>query len=223
MIKNLKDYQFQIYYGILVAYLAVAYMGFGKISELNLFSLPYHKLGHEVDGMFNVHPFAAMVYLSYYFILVCPAFLFKDKNNLKELSINLLIASTVAHLCFLLFPVMGPNRIPLDDSILVYEIMNSLYRFDTPLNCFPSLHVAHSVLIAYYALNESQLSKSLKVILMGLALFMGPAAVAVRQHYSADVIGAFALVLFSTWLVSSKAYESAWESIKKALPEKLPF
>jgi membrane-associated phospholipid phosphatase len=83
--------------------------------------------------------------------------------------------------------------------------------------------VAHSVLIAYYALNESQLSKSLKVILMGLALFMGPAAVAVRQHYSADVIGAFALVLFSTWLVSSKAYESAWESIKKALPEKLPF
>lgn len=223
MIKNLKNYTFQIYYSLLVGYLALAYMGFGKLSEMNFFSIPFHKLGHELDGVFNIHPFAAIVYLSYYFILVCPAFLFKDKNNLKELGINLFIASSIAHLCFVLFPVIGPNRIPLDDSILVYEIMNSLYRFDTPLNCFPSLHVAHSVLIAYYAWNETQLAKSLKFVLMGLALFMGPAAVAVRQHYSADVIGAFALVLFSTWLVSSKAYESAWESIKKSLPEDLPF
>ena len=70
---------------------------------------------------------------------------------------------------------------------------------DAPLNCFPSLHVAHSFVSA---LAVGRVHRSLGALATVAAMLVGISTLFTRQHYIADVVagaalayGAYALLL----------------------------
>jgi membrane-associated phospholipid phosphatase len=84
---------------------------------------------------------------------------------------------------FLFFPVETPARWrDLNRGVSVSErFLNFVRRFDSPSNCFPSMHVSVAMLTAFHA--QAQL---------GPLVFLFPALIAVscvytKQHYLIDL------------------------------------
>ena len=113
-------------------------------------------------------------------------------DNLRVLSQRLLLATVLASLVFMFYPLRFSHLRPAIESPFIADLYMALSIFDRPHNQLPSLHVAYCV-IFWQSLRT--ISKLLIVrILLGVCLFsVGIATLFTYQHHLLDIVAGLAL------------------------------
>jgi membrane-associated phospholipid phosphatase len=132
------------------------------------------------------------IYLSMYALFFAPPF-FLDPAQLKRLGQELITATLIAGVAFLLLPArLGFARV-LPDDPFYRELFAGLFSLDHPHNLVPSLHVVYSAAIALAIFRRVALPGRI-FLASWLALLMA-STLLVHQHHAIDVVTGAALVL----------------------------
>jgi membrane-associated phospholipid phosphatase len=105
------------------------------------------------------------------------------------------------HLVFFVFYPVELARIglkPSDTWEWGYKIM---WILDAPRNCFPSLHVAISYMVAFFVLQKS---KSMGWVFLTWATLITLSTLTTKQHFIVDVIGGMITSTGVFWIVFKK-------------------
>jgi len=156
----------------------------------------YYDLTSSLDLMIPFQLTFAWPYLFYYVLLGVPLFIRLPRAQMLRLWKNLAWASAVSAVLFLLIPTFPPRPDDIQNlNGLSAWIIKWIYLIDPPSNCFPSLHVLHSFLLAisYY-----QFAKTRKwgILFLLMATGVAFATVFIKQHYILDVVAAMLLLPF---------------------------
>jgi len=131
------------------------------------------------------------VYLSMYILFFLPPF-FLNENQLKVLAKQIIIATLVSGIFFLLFPSqLGYERIIPNDYL--GSIFNRVFSLDLPYNMVPSLHVVYSGFILLSIFDSINI-KSLRVLLITWLGMIILSTLLVHQHHIIDIIVALAII-----------------------------
>jgi len=159
----------------------------------------YNSLFTFVDEFIPFNKFFILPYVSWYmFIVVFSAFLcVLDKQRYIKLLITLNIGMITSYIIFYFYPTYVPRPI-ITRTDFFSNLVSSLYAVDKPYNCFPSIHVLDSVLIAMYTCRSEKVGKLIKVICGVMAVSIILSIMFIKQHYFADVIAGiiFACILY---------------------------
>jgi membrane-associated phospholipid phosphatase len=166
---------------------------------LNQRSVDTHNLVTVVDKLIPFNKYFILPYASWYvFIAVfCTILCIVDKERYFKLLITLNIGMITCYVIYYIYPTYVPRPMIAGSDFFSNLVLN-LYENDNPYNCFPSIHVLNSVLIALYTFESEKVSKVNKTICVIIAVSIILSTMFVKQHYFADVIASiiFAFVLY---------------------------
>jgi membrane-associated phospholipid phosphatase len=172
--------------GIIVVY-AVHLTCYQLIAAVNAHRVA-HRLPLPGEARIPFVPELGLVYaLGYAFPLVA-LFTLREAARLVRLLVAVGLTMVVAYACFLAFPVEVP-RPPLEVHALGSFLLSLQYRWDTPTNAFPSLHVAYCWLIWLASSDRLPWRVPLFAVVVAIAV----STLFVKQHYAVDVVAGLAL------------------------------
>ncbi|MBU3180376.1 phosphatase PAP2 family protein [Clostridium psychrophilum] len=152
-----------------------------------------------VDKFIPFNKYFILPYMSWYlFIAVFSVILcIVDKERYLKLLITLNIGMISCYIIYYFYPTYVPRPIIKGTDFFSNLVMN-LYQMDNPYNCFPSIHVLNSVLVALYTYESDKVSKWAKAICIIISVSIILSTVLIKQHYFADVIAGiiFACILY---------------------------
>jgi len=152
------------------------------------------------------YTFYSFIFFSYFYF----AFVHREYRN--ALVLAYVLVNVVAYVIYLVFPVIGPDRIVSGTDFFSIQI-SQLYAGDTHVNCFPSLHGSTSLLTAY-ALWRAK--KEYGYIAWPIAIAVMISTLFVRQHWIADQIAAMIITLPIAYFVFNRfKYTRVLESTTK--------
>ncbi len=148
-----------------------------------------------IDTTLPFIPETIWIYLSEYLLLISAFVSSKRPEALNRYVKSTLLVLFVSAFIFTVFPTTYPrDRFPLPPELdPVSRFLFELQRTgDSPLNCFPSLHVG-SVLTSTLLLRDQP---RLFLLFHGWATLICLSTLTTKQHYAWDVLGGAVL----TWL-----------------------
>jgi len=152
-----------------------------------------------VDNLIPFNRFFILPYVSWYiFVASFSAILcILDRERYLRLLINLNIGMITCYIIYYFYPTYVP-RPTIVGTDFFSSLVSSLYEVDKPYNCFPSIHVLDSVLIALYMCESEKVYKWAKVVCVVMAISISISTLFIKQHYFADVISGivFAYILY---------------------------
>ncbi len=154
-------------------------------------TLPSYDLTMGIDEATPLRPGWIIVYAGIFMAASMPGFVVGHRSLLKRTAIAYVLIESIAFVTFVLFPVkmtLRPESIPID-SFFSWGVM-LCYTLDQPSTCFPSLHVATSIM---GALIVNKVDPKLGRPLLVLAILISASTMLVKQHFFADVIGGLIL------------------------------
>jgi len=166
---------------------------------LNQYRGDTHDLFTVMDKLIPFNKYFILPYTSWYiFMVIFSAILcILDKERYLKLLITLNIGMITCYMIYYFYPTYVPRPMITGTDFLSNMVLN-LYAADNPYNCFPSIHVLNSVLIALYIYESDKVYKSTKVICVIISSSIILSTMFIKQHYFADVAVAiiFAFVLY---------------------------
>ena len=179
----------------MAGYFAVGYMLINRVSQSR-------------SGFFDVSmsfegdiPFAAIFifgYLAVYLSVVAAYLFIDDMEDWMRTVRSFLIATTIAYILFLAFPVKMEMRPELAAGGGISEWATRLYfAIDLPYNCFPSLHVTYPVLATLLVWRTKPV---MRWIFLAMATTVAISVILVKQHYIADVVAGAANAVVGLYL-----------------------
>jgi membrane-associated phospholipid phosphatase len=152
-----------------------------------------------VDKLIPFNKYFILPYVSWYiFMAIFSAILcILDKERYLKLLITLNIGMITCYLIYYFYPTYVPRPIVTETDFLSNMVLN-LYAADNPYNCFPSIHVLNSALVALYTYESDKINKYIKIICVIIASSIILSTMFIKQHYFADVVAGiiFAFVLY---------------------------
>lgn len=156
-----------------------------------------------LDRLVPLIPAWAFVYGPLYlFLILVPLFVVRQEEQIRRTLFAYLAVWLAAFAGFLFYPTVAPRPTHVIGSGFVAWGLRFLYEADPPYNCFPSLHVAHSVVSA---LTCYRVHRGLGVAGLLCAALVGISTLFTKQHYVLDVVsggvlaGAASLVFLRHW------------------------
>jgi len=138
--------------------------------------------------------FYSFLFFSYFYF----AFVHREYRN--ALVLAYVLVNVVAYVIYLIFPVLGPERLVSGTDFFSLQIQ-SLYSVDVQVNCFPSLHGSTALLTAF-ALWRAK--KEYGYIAWPTAIAVMVSTLFVRQHWIADQIAATIITLPIAYMVFNR-------------------
>lgn len=139
-----------------------------------------------LDRLVPVQPAWALVYGSLYlFLIVLPVFVVRQQEQIRRTVLAYLMVWIVAYVCFLLYPTLAPRPVKVIGEGFSVWGLRFLYQADPPYNCFPSIHVGHSLVSA---LTCYRVHRGLGIAAVLCASLIGVSTLYTKQHYVVDVI-----------------------------------
>ena len=152
-----------------------------------------------VDKIIPFNKYFILPYVSWYvFIAIFSAILcIVDKERYLKLLITLNIGMITCYIIYYFYPTYVPRPMITGTDFLSNLVLN-LYAADNPYNCFPSIHVLNSVLIALYIYESEKIYKLIKAICVIMSVSIILSTMFIKQHYFADVVAGiiFAFILY---------------------------
>ena len=152
-----------------------------------------------VDNLVPFNRYFILPYISWYiFIAIFSAILcVLDKERYLKLLITLNIGMITCYIIYYFYPTYVPRPMITGTDFFSNLVLN-LYEADNPYNCFPSIHVLNSVLIALYTYESEKVHKLIKAICVAISVSIILSTMFIKQHYFADVVAGitFACVLY---------------------------
>lgn len=132
------------------------------------------------------------LYLSIYPTFLLPFLFIRDRDFFRIFSLAYITVMFVCYVTYLAYPVTIERPHFAEDSFSTWAL-GIVYRADKPWNCFPSMHVAMSLLAALTILEVHHVRGVLTLL---LTVAIAASTVLIKQHYILDVVGGMALTLF---------------------------
>lgn len=184
MLKSLKEKMgsYLFWVGIIVFFLAL----YGIVNNLPLhrYTVPFI-LGENAIPFL---PWTFVIYLSIflqYFVVIRRI----STEKLTTLFIKFSFVMVIALILFIIFPIEYPRYLYPSTGIV-----NFFRSTDGPGNCFPSLHVIETILLAAcYWFLEKNIWRRLIMVLWSVLIIIS--VLTTKQHYVIDIIGGIVLVV----------------------------
>lgn len=140
-----------------------------------------------------IAPWAIVYGALYVLLILLPVFVVRDDALIRRtVHAYLLIWITSYVFFFVLYPTVAPRPERVVGEGFAMWGLQALYSSDPPINCFPSLHVAHSFVSA---LACGRVHRRLGMIALASAALVAVSTVFTKQHYVLDVIAGVSLAL----------------------------
>jgi len=178
-------------------------------------SLVYFGIGHlhlnrstellrtRLDDALPFWPWTAWCYLPFYagvFILAIAGFRRRALFNRAVLAVFVVMAIGAMGHIFIGAeyprPVLHPPYADISAAFLA-----SVQHIDPPGNVFPSLHVAHTTMLALLLIKDRP---RLGLVTLIMATMLALSTLTTKQHFLADVVSGYALAFFGRWLALRK-------------------
>ncbi|MBZ9689586.1 phosphatase PAP2 family protein [Clostridium estertheticum] len=152
-----------------------------------------------VDKFIPFNKYFILPYVSWYIFMAIFSVVLciLDKERYLKLLITLNIGMITCYLIYYFYPTYVPRPM-IEGTDFFSNMVLNLYAADNPYNCFPSIHVLDSVLIALYTFESDKVYKSTKIICIFISVSIILSTMFIKQHYFADVAAGiiFAFVLY---------------------------
>lgn len=150
-----------------------------------------------LDDWVPLSPIWIWFYVGCYFFVAWIFLTAKSQKNAKCIFWSLLLAAAFSSFIFWVFPtVIDRGRYPLLEGGISTIMLGWIRAADNSVNCFPSMHVAMTVIACYGFYRDSK--RTLPVaLLIGFGVCIS--TLATKQHYFYDVLGGLVVGLFA-WL-----------------------
>lgn len=150
------------------------------------------------DRAIPLQPAWVFVYGAFYlFLIVLPVLAIRDPEHVRRTVFAYLAIWSAAYACFIAFPSEARRPEIVSGPSFAAAGLRFLYESDTPRNCFPSLHVAHSFV---GALALWRLHRGVGIAAVACASLVGISTLFTKQHYLLDVAGGV-LLAFAAYAV----------------------
>jgi membrane-associated phospholipid phosphatase len=152
----------------------------------------------RLDDAIPFWPWTAWCYLPFYagvFLIAIAGFRRRALFNRALLAV--LGVMTVGALCHIFIgaeyprPVLHPPYADFSATFMAF-----VQRIDPPGNVFPSLHVAHTTMLALILIKDRPL---LGRIALAMATALALSTLTTKQHFLADVVSGYALAFLGRW------------------------
>ena len=160
-----------------------------------------HRPELAIDRTLPLVPVWALGYGTLYlFLILLPLLVVREDDLIRRMAHAYLLIWIAAYLFFFVFyPTAAPRPLTVSAGGFGAWGLKALYSADPPINCFPSLHVAHSFVSAFAA---GRVNRRLGRVAVICAALVALSTLFTKQHYVVDVIGGIALafVAYVTFL-----------------------
>lgn len=172
-----------------------------------------------LDGWIPLVPAWSIIYGALYlFLILLPVMAIWHEELIRRTVRAYLLIWLTAYAVFLLYPTVAPRP---DGEVVPGTGFGAwglrlLYDMDPPVNCFPSLHVAHSFVGAFAVW---RMHARLGSIAIACAAVVGVSTLFTKQHYALDVIAGFVLACIA-YLIFIRGFgrDAAGEHERRAAP-----
>jgi membrane-associated phospholipid phosphatase len=168
----------------MVALMAIVplYLVIARVTRDRIAHAPVLPLDHLVP----VQPAWALIYGPLYlFLILLPIFVVHQEEHIRRTFYAYLTVWMSAYVCFLAYPTVAPRPDELRGEGFAIWGLRFLYDADPPYNCFPSIHVGHSLVSA---LTCYRVHRRLGTLAAGCALLVALSTLFTKQHYVVDVL-----------------------------------
>lgn len=149
-----------------------------------------HVLSTSVDNCIHFNKYFIIPYILWYAYvgLTLIYFMVADPQKYWRLLICMVIGVSACYTTFYFFQTTVPRPI-LSGNDIFTKLVKIIYSTDLPYNCFPSIHVLHTVFVTTYINGKDELNKGLKFFCNMLAVSIILSTMFLKQHFFMDVIG----------------------------------
>lgn len=151
----------------------------------------------KVDYYVKPHFLAVWVYLSFFLLLFLTVYLSEKKN--RKLFIKLIIINSVISLIvFIFYPtfiVDNDYYMLQKDNPISFKVLSFIIDADVRSNCFPSLHIANSLLATVFLFRIK--NKFVTLISSVWFCLIAWSVLSTGQHYFYDILGGISLSILS--------------------------
>jgi membrane-associated phospholipid phosphatase len=180
---------------------------------------PHYAPAIALDAAIALAPVWSLIYGALYlFLIVLPVLVIRHEDLIRRTVRAYLAIWLAAYAVFLLYPTIAPR--PDGDIVPGTGFgawgLRLLYDLDPPVNCFPSLHVAHSFV---GALAVWRMHARLGAVALACAAVVGLSTLFTKQHYVIDVAAGFALA-YAAYALFMRGFPraAAGEEERRAAP-----
>lgn len=145
----------------------------------------------------NVIPFIKIFILPYvswypfiatFLIILC----FVDKENYFKLVAGLSIGMLTCYLIYFFYPTYVQRPV-IECEDIFDKLVLWVYGRDNPFNCWPSIHVLNSFLVALYTSLSNKVNSFVKSVGIIISSLIVLSTMFVKQHYLSDVVAGIVL------------------------------
>jgi membrane-associated phospholipid phosphatase len=165
-----------------LGYFAVAQFAEGRQG----FTIPMPSWEKQIPFMPNF----VWIYLSIYPVFLLPFLYIRKKEFFRLFSIAYITLMCVCYVIYIYYPTHFTERPPLTVDSFSTWALSKVYKADNTWNCFPSMHVAMSLLASLTILEVHRI-RGLLAILLTLAI--SASTVLIKQHYVLDILASMVL------------------------------
>lgn len=175
------------------AYLTCSWLSVGIIYLISA-SIPGQATVLESNFLDNAIPFTAhaiWLYLSF-FIIIPICFLLAPYQRLRWMMLSFIGCGVFAGICYIIWPTTVFTPVDTGQSMSSW-LLTKLVVVDVPSNCFPSLHVALTLISVWGYINHRQPIFSLLMSVWGVAICIS--VIQLRRHLTIDLLGGLFLAI----------------------------
>lgn len=152
-----------------------------------------------IDLWFDFNPNTIWIYLSF-FLLMSLAYLTCKNQYLVWLARSMQFSALGAGIIFLAFPTT--MEFPeVTQTGFNADMLRLLIRYDSLLNCLPSLHVTLTILAVWALWNRSYLIRNLIITAWGIAITVS--ILQLYRHQFVDAVAGTILACLAGWLAQA--------------------
>ncbi len=174
-------------------------------------------------------PFCEIMIVPYVLWFLCCVFmtvytLFRDVPGFRRFMRYMIVTALASFAFYVFWPSYFPGQPdPVPGNSVFTRLVELVYRWDEPVNIFPSEHVIVALGMAFAALHSRKLRRpAFSVPFTALQLLICCSVVFVKQHSALDVLGALpvaALGWFTCYYTRKKAPRGCGEAEEKKQKE----
>lgn len=168
-----------------------------------LFESHHHLIGNTIDTKIPFNIWFMIPYcLWYILIFILPYFLYKkDKDNFIRYIYSYIICTLIANIIFIVYPTTVARPEITGKGILEF-ITSFIFKIDNPpMNCFPSLHCAMSMLFILFILEIKNVKKNVKITITLISILIMISTLYTKQHVFIDLISGVILAIITYIIV----------------------
>lgn len=141
-----------------------------------------------IDDLIPFNNFFIIPYVFWYFFQAWALILFASVRPKRyfQLLFSLVSGTLICDLIFYFLPSIVIRPVVQGHGFLD-EMVRNFYLWDYPSNCFPSIHVLYTVLIALFIYASFQ-DKAIRIFTIVCAVMISIPTLFVKQHYLLDVL-----------------------------------